>query len=123
MQRKAISAIYDSSRIVLWSTRLIFSFTIRTIADKIFGENIDPIYGKIENIDIGQLVTPCHYDSLMGSHTPLGTHAVYIERGSVGWVVEKFSRLDKPGSAMQFRVLFPAGLCWVSQYFLRCVKE
>lgn len=121
--KELISLCSDTVRLVVCFQYVAFAFTVNFISNKIFGDDADPVYGKIEDINIGNLVTPGYYDHLLGSHIPLGSCTIHIERGSVGWVVEKFSRFDRPGSAMQLRVLFPQGLCWVSQYSLRRVKE
>jgi hypothetical protein len=121
--KELIAECCDVIRVITCFQYAIFAYTASFISNKIFGDNIDPVYGKIEDINIGNLVTSGYYDDLRGSHIPLGSSTIHIERGSVGWVVEKFSRFDRPGSAMQIRVLFPQGLCWVSQYSLRRVKD
>lgn len=110
-------SIYDSIRVMTWAARLIFSCATFAIADKLFGNGSH----QHEDIVIGCLVTN-HRGTVHGSQDPLDIKTIFVKRGSVGCVVEKYLRPDRPGSSILIRVLFPQGLCWISAYSVSRVK-
>jgi hypothetical protein len=59
------------------------------------------------------------YDNVPASTVLLGSPVRFIRSGTVGWVVEKYADKKRPGSIVVYRVLFPDGIFWISQYWLK----
>lgn len=78
----------------------------------------DDLYRQYPCINIGEIVETDKYDKVPVSDTLLGTKARMLQ-SSMGWVIDRYIDEDKPGSIIVYRVLFPEGVFWVSQCWLR----
>jgi hypothetical protein len=52
----------------------------------------------------------------------MGSKIKFIPAGSIGWIIDIRLEKERPGSAASCRVLFPEGVYWVLEWWIRKIN-
>lgn len=83
-----------------------------------FEEDTD-FYDRYPPIEVGRLVETDKHDKIPATETLFGNKTKLVAAATNGWVIDKYVDKNRPGSIVVYRILFPEGVFWVSQCWIR----
>ena len=105
--------IHGIKAIILWTTRNIF------LTDR---EDSKINYNDLPVIKVGDIVEVDQRIDAPVAAEPMGSKIKFIPAGSIGWVVDIRSEKERPNSAASCLVLFPEGVYWVLEWWIKKIN-